>query len=383
MFKAEANLLFRFRNPDIMMQKRRQYLSLEEWWLPPSGLLRLDHEAEIRHETEKEIEMGRSQQKKVLCFGLVMADVLVSGLERLPGNWEEAVGGDRSVIAVGGGATNSARTFARLGESVDLLGRVGGDYFGEFVRKNTEAFGVDCSALASDQERTTGVAVGLIHKNGKRCFVTAQGANRGINKTDFERVNLGQYDFMHINGFFQFPEIEADLRQILQNLHAMGGLVSLDTAASDPFDRWYAAVEPFIDCIDYLFLNDSQMKKMTGKDTVEEGAKALLAAGVKHVIAKLGRDGCVIYDEENEPLHVPSLDVKAVDTTGAGDSFDAAYIMGLRRGWSAVRCARFANTVAGLNCCRLGATAGVPDWATAVQTMNDFYGTKGYEKQYG
>ncbi len=320
--------------------------------------------------------MDVNQQKKVLCFGLIMADVLVNGLERLPENWEEAVGGEQSIIAVGGGAANSARTFARLGEPVDLLGRVGDDYFGEFVRKDTESFGVNCSALLADSEYTTGVAVGLVHKNGKRCFVTAQGANSTIDKRDFERVCLTDYDFMHINGFFQFPGIEPDLCGILKEFHAMGGKVSLDTASSDPFGRWYKAVESFIEDIDYLFLNELQIKMLTGEESIERGAKDLLAAGVKNVIAKLGAEGCVVYGKEKVPVHVNALPVKAVDTTGAGDSFDAAYIIGLRQGWKQEACARFANTVAGMNCSRLGATAGVPDMKTAMEQMSAYYGRR-------
>ena len=318
--------------------------------------------------------MGAQRCKKVLCFGLVMADVLVSGLDRLPQNWEENIGGDRSVIAVGGGASNSARTFGRLGVPVDLLGRVGGDYFGELVRRDIESDGVDCTALATDAARTTGIAVGLVHKNGRRCFVTAQGANRGIDKTDFDRVDLSRYDFMHINGYFQFPNIEPDLRNIIQEFQRMGGRVSLDTAASDPFGRWFAAMDSFIDCIDYLFLNESQLMKVAGKDSLDESAQYLLDVGVKTVIAKTGPEGCKIFSHDSAPLVVLPLPVPVVDTTGAGDSFDAGYIIGLRQGWSMEKCAQFANTVASLNCGKLGATAGVPDWETAIREMDAFYG---------
>ena len=311
----------------------------------------------------------------MLCFGLVMADVLVSGLKRLPRNWEEMVVGESSVIAVGGGAANSARTFAKLGEPVDLLGRVGGDYFGTFVKNDTEACKVNCSALLLDREHTTGVALGLVHKDGNRCFVTVQGANAAMDKTDFERIDFDHYDFMHINGFFQFPGIEPDLKGIIEEVHKRGGRVSLDTASSDPFGRWFTAVEPFIHCVDYLFLNKSQLLLMAGKETVDQGAEAMLEAGVKHVIVKLGQEGCLIYGPE-APVHVPAMRIEAVDTTGAGDSFDAAYIAGLRRGWSQEQCARLANTVAGMNCCHLGSTAGVPDWNIAMERMKLFYGAE-------
>lgn len=317
--------------------------------------------------------MQRTSEKKVLCFGLVMADVLVHGLLRLPRNWEEAVGGENSIIAVGGGAANSARTFGRLGEPVDLLGRVGGDYFGEFVRQDMKTDGVDCTALYTDKASTTGVAVGLVHKDGQRCFVTAQGANRNIDKTDFERVHMRDYDFLHINGYFQFPKIEPDLRPILAEFRARGGKVSLDTASADPFGRWYKAIEPFVDCIDYLFLNSSQLMEIAGEDTIEKSAEKMLSLGVKTVIAKLGADGCRIYQENMEPVHVPALNVKVVDTTGAGDSFDAAFITGLRKGWDFEHAARLANTVAGLNCSKLGATAGVQAWEQILDAMQEFY----------
>lgn len=318
--------------------------------------------------------MRKTSEKKVLCFGLVMADVLVSGLSRLPQNWEEAVGGERSVISVGGGATNSARTFGRLGEAVDLLGRVGGDYFGEFVCRDTKADGVNCKALLIDETASTGVAVGLVHKGGQRCFVTAQGANRNIDKTDFERVDLDDYDFLHINGYFQFPKIEPDLRAVLEDFHGRGGKISLDTASADPFGRWYKAIEPFADCIDYLFLNNTQLMEMAGEATVEKSAEKMLSRGVKTVIAKLGGEGCQIYQAQKETVCVPALKVEAVDTTGAGDSFDAAFITGLRQGWDFEHAARFANTVAGLNCSKLGATAGVLGWEQAVDAMQAFYG---------
>lgn len=319
--------------------------------------------------------VGDKERKRVLCFGLVMADVLVSGMEVLPRDWEETVGGKRSMIAVGGGATNSARTFGKLGEQVDLLGRVGGDYFGEFVRQETMSYGVNCKALYSDEAHSTGVAVGLVHTDGQRCFVTAQGANREIDGSDFERVDLEDYDFIHINGFFQFPKVEQDLRAILGPFRERGGLVSLDTSGSDPFGRWFAALEPFVDCIDYLFLNETQLRKMSGENDLQKGAEKMLSYGVGHMIVKLGPKGCLVFNGlGEEPIHVSAPRVEAIDTTGAGDSFDAAYVMGLRRGWDTVRCAQFANTVAGLNCTMLGATAGVPTWDEAMARMQEFYG---------
>ena len=315
------------------------------------------------------------QQKKVLCFGLITIDVLINGLKKLPENWEEMVSGDQSVVSVGGGAANSGRTFGRLGEQVDLLGRVGADYFGDIVRNEIRTDNVNVDALAADTERSTAVSMGLVHEHdGKRCFVTTIGANDGIDESDFDRVNLADYDFMHINGFFRFPHAEPCLRKKIEEIHGHGGLVSLDTASWDPQNRWMSAMESFIDTIDYIFLNDTQIKALTKKDSVSEAAEYLLERGVKHVIAKLGGDGCTIYKNGIEPLTVPARKGIIIDTSGAGDSFDAAFIIGVRKGWSFEKCARFANVVAGLNCERFGATAGVPNMQTALDEMQAYYG---------
>lgn len=317
--------------------------------------------------------MGNKQEKKVLCFGLVMADVLVNELERLPQNWEETVAGERSLISVGGGASNSARTFGRLGERVDLLGRVGNDFFGEFVRRECEADQVNCKALITDEIKSTGVAVGLVQKGGKRCFITAQGANRRLSKSDFALINPDEYDFLHINGYFQFPQIEPDLKEILLHFNKKNIPVSFDLASSDPSGRWYDAVKPFVDCLDYFFLNDSQLSLLTKKEKMDDGVKQLVNDGVKNVIVKLGADGCAVYDRNMEKTHVTTAPMPVIDTTGAGDSFDAAYVLGLRKNWSPLKCARFANTVAGHNCCKLGATAGVLNYDAAMREMNLIY----------
>lgn len=317
--------------------------------------------------------MEDHKPKKVLCFGLVMADVLVSGLERLPQNWEEAVGGNRSIISVGGGASNSARTFAKLGQPVDLLGRVGGDYFGEFVRRECENDGVNCTTLRVANEYTTGVAVGLVHKNGQRCFVTAQGANRTICREDFDGIVPSDYSFLHINGFFQFPGIEPHLRDILTQFRESGIPISLDLASSDPFGRWFSAIESFISCIDYFILNEGQLRILTGKQEIPDGAHFLMQAGVGTVIVKNGPEGCTIFEAKQQPVKIPTVPLPAVDTTGAGDSFDAAFVVGLLNGWDIVRAAQLANTVASMNCGALGATAGVPDYTTALHVMDEFY----------
>lgn len=315
--------------------------------------------------------MGES--KKVLCAGLIFVDILMNGIPELPSHWEQTLLAKGARLGVGGGAANSAKTFGILGESCDLLGRVGQDGFGSLVEQELQSSNVGTSLLVKDENISTGVATGLVHKDGKRCFITARGANEEFCKEDFLRVDENHYDFLHINGYFQFPKLEPDLRDIMNVFKRKGAKITFDTASWDPSGRWYEAVKSFVDCIDYLFLNDSQLLQLTGKMDVESSAKFLLEKGVKNVVAKLGEKGCALYKMNDAPIYIPTASYSVCDTSGAGDSFDAAFIMGLKQGWDEPICAQFANTVAGLNCCKVGATAGVPDFHTAYKKMNEVY----------
>lgn len=313
------------------------------------------------------------QSKKVLCSGLIFVDVLMNGLEELPSHWEQTLLAEGAHLGIGGGAANSAKTFGILGQECDLHGKVGRDGFGRLVKDEMKRTGVGAELLIEDKEISTGVAAGLVHRQGKRCFVTARGANQEFCKADFAGVNPDKYDFLHINGYFQFPKLEKDLREIMEYFHAAGVTISFDTASWDPSGRWYETVKPFVDCIDYMFLNDAQLMKLTGQTTVEDSAAFLLLAGVKNVVAKLGEEGCALFRSGKPVLKTATVTYPVCDTSGAGDSFDAAYITGLKLGWDESKCGRFANTVAGLNCCKVGSTAGVPDFETACKKMKELY----------
>ena len=316
--------------------------------------------------------MGK-REPGILCAGLVLADVLMSGLKDLPSHWEQTLLADGAVLGTGGGAANSARTLGLLGNTVSLIGCIGNDAFGELVKDQLMDAGVDCTGLRRSCRYSTGVAVGMVKQDGKRCFISARGANQDLDKKDFENLDPTTYGVLHINGFFQFPQLDFALPVILERYRKAGVKISLDTASWDASGRWFESISPFASQLDYLFLNDRQVCQMMQCGSVEEGAGILLAHGVGQVIVKLGALGCIRYRNGDPPLHTPAVKLSVVDTTGAGDSFDAAYLLGTIKGWDEAICARFANTVAGMNCCRVGATAGVPDFETACAKTQLLY----------
>lgn len=309
-----------------------------------------------------------------LCLGLIMRDILVCGVDELPSHWEQTLVADHILSDTGGGAANSARTLGRLGAPVALSGRLGADAFGQAILADLAADHVDAGPVCVDEQSSSGVAVALVRGDGKRCFTTVRGANSRYCARDLASIPWEQYGFVHINGFFQFPALEPDLPDLLCRARRAGCVISFDTASWDATGRWYQRIRPFAQWIDYFFANEAQLAQLTHCDRPDQAADFLMRDGVKQVIAKRGEAGSIRFCSGQPPVSVPAFPVDAVDTTGAGDSFDAAYLYGVSRGWQPRDCARFANTVAGSNCARAGATAGVPDLETALRLCRAHYG---------
>lgn len=315
-----------------------------------------------------------TQSPRFLCLGLIMRDILLSGIPELPRHWEQTLVGKGIKSDTGGGAANSARTLGRLGASVFLSGRVGRDSFAAGIREDLARDSVSLAYLKEDPEYPSGTAVALIRQDGKRCFTTVRGANQSYCRADLAAIRWKDFPFVHINGYFQLPALEPDLPGLLQEMKSAGCTVSFDTASWDPAGRWYESIRPFARFIDCFFANDAQLFQLTGKKAPQAAAAFLLSEGVHTVVAKLGEKGSVTFCPGKPPVAVDAYPVEAADTTGAGDSYDAAYMLGISRGWSPRKCAQFANTVAGMNCSQVGAAAGVPDLGTALSLC---------EKQYG
>lgn len=312
------------------------------------------------------------QKKKFLCTGVIMADILATGLEKFPEHWEETVQSERVVLSPGGGAANSAIAFACLGAAVDLLGKIGIDYLSDFLEAGLLEKHVGTAYLSKTTRKNTGVALGLVHKNGKRCFVTEKGANECLAEVNFMEINLSVYHTLLINGFFQFSSAENTILAFTEKASAQGITIGFDMASWDSSGRWMQALLPFLPWIDYFFTNDAQLEQLTGEASSLKGAKYLLSLGVDTVIVKLGARGCEVIQEALH-IKIPAPDLPVVDTTGAGDSFDAAYLLGIEKGWTHEVCARFANVVAGLNCGKYGATGGVPEFEEALEAVKKIY----------
>ncbi|HZH24390.1 MAG TPA: PfkB family carbohydrate kinase [Solirubrobacteraceae bacterium] len=256
--------------------------------------------------------------RRIVVAGDVMTDVVAA----LSG--PVAHGSDTPArIALRGGGTgaNVAVWLAWAGAQVTLIGRVGDDAAGREAAAALQAEGVD-ARLAIDRSRPTGTCVVLVAPGGERSMLPDAGANAGL-----EAVALPPGTaHLHLAGYALLnPGSRAGARALLTAARRRGIGVSIDPSSAEPIRRAGAgAFLGWAGDADLLVPNRDEATALTGIDEPAGAARALLAHA-REVVVKLGPEGALWTDGEDE-IVAPALPVPVRDTTGAGDAFAAGLL---------------------------------------------------------
>ena len=208
----------------------------------------------------------------------------------------------------------------------------------------------------------------LVRPDGERCFVTnRRGSLRRLSLADIlpalESPAFEQARLVSLASLFVSPALSMDdTAALFRRVKARGKLLCADTTRPKGGETLREAAG-MLEQLDWFFPNAAEAALLTGRCDSEAIADALLDAGVAQVALKLGGQGCLIKGR-GWRARVPAWpDAKCVDTTGAGDTFAAAFMAGLLEGMDPEACARYANAAASLCVERVGATAG--GWTAA------------------
>lgn len=274
----------------------------------------------------------------ILCVGQLVLDILCRPVASLPEDTDTQIV-ETIEMNCGGDGLNVAMNLARLGEKIAMVGRVGQDGFGAFLRQRMEAAGVDIRGLISDGEGHTDACVALIDAKGDRNFLYAPGVNRHFTAADVADAQIPEEGLLHIGGTFLLPGLDGEgTAELFRRAHARGSRTSMD-ATHDASGRWMELIRPCLPHLDVFLPSEMEARSITRQDKPEAMAEVLLAAGVKTVIIKLGEQGCYVTDGQ-EAFFQAAYPVRAVDTTGAGDAFVAGFLHGRAQGHGIRECAR-------------------------------------------
>lgn len=300
--------------------------------------------------------------KKALVIGAAIVDIPLSpvGPEVFgAASWPL----ERIAMQLGGDAANEALTLARLGCEPVLLSKVGRDPAGDFALATLAAAGVDVSLVAREEGLDTGINIVLVREDGERSFITNRnGSLRRLALADLlpalDAPALEGAEVACLASMFVSPQLTLDDTAALFDALKDRGMALCADATRRKHGETLREAGGALSRLDYFFPNLEEAALLTGESDPDAVADALLGCGVGHVALKLGGRGCLLASR-SERHRVPAVPgVRCVDTTGAGDTFAAAFIAALLEGRSFLDCGRCANAAASLCVERVGATAG-------------------------
>jgi ribokinase len=280
---------------------------------------------------------------------------LVTRASRLPRAGETLIGQSFSTVPGGKGA-NQAVASARLGAEVAMIGCVGSDAYGVQLRDALLVEGIDCQAV-SRVDGSSGVALIVVDDSSQNAIVIVAGSNGELTPASLQAADavLQAADVI-------VCQLEVPLETVgyaLKRGRELGKTVILNPApASGPLPaQWYAS-------IDYLIPNESEATALSGVtvdslDSAKLAAAQLIKAGAAKVIITLGAQGA-LFSDGNRVEHLAAPNVKAVDTTAAGDTFVGGFAAALAHGKSEAEAIRFGQVAAALSVTRAGAQPSIP-----------------------
>lgn len=288
----------------------------------------------------------------IVVIGSLNMDIVVES-DRFPVQGETLLGKAIRFLPGGKGA-NQAVASARLGASTRMIGAVGGDSFGRELLQALTNEGIECEGVRAIPDATTGIA-NIFVSQGDNSIIVLSGANHLLSPEDIDRSKqaIEQADIVLL-------QLEIPLETVshaAKLAKSFGKTVVLNPAPAQPLP------ESLLRDVDYITPNRTELSLLTGSsenDDLEASMRKLIGMGARHVITTLGSEGSAFIEAGGPLVQVPGHKVPVVDTTGAGDSFNAAlaYSLALRK--SLEESVSFAAKVSALAVTKFGAQPGMP-----------------------
>lgn len=280
---------------------------------------------------------------QVDAFAEVDQETEVSNLQFLPG----------------GSAANVAVGLSRLGEDVYFLGAVGQHAYTSFLLDSMENVRLDHLQIVDDV--SSGMVMVLVDQKGLRTMYTYPGANVQYEVNRIPEDFCQELDFLHLssphlsiaNQLFAWKERNPRLR------------ISFDPS-SLLTKKGLKPLEPLLSRTDILFVNRSELQDLVGDQELEDALQDLHRLGAKEIFVKMGGEGALYSsaasgtDTARKSIFLPSLPVKAVDSTGSGDAFAVGVLYGFLRGWEKEKILRAGITLGARVVQQVGARTGLP-----------------------
>ncbi len=286
---------------------------------------------------------------KSLVIGDLNVDMIVSGAPQLPVLGHEIPCEDFQTV-MGGAASIFACRLAQLGSEVDIFGKIGADINGDIALKNLRSSGVGTSKVKVQKEIKTGITISLTYPKN-RALVTYMKGIDNLTESEITPEIFHGYNHLHISSIYILRKLLSSISKVFSEAKKQGLTTSLDTNA-DPLNK-YEYINEILGHVDIFLPNDKEAKAIAGINSVNLALEKLNEK-VPVVVIKRGEKGAV-GRHKGKTVKVKPFSIKPVDTTGAGDSFDAGFIYYyLHKNKDFKASIEFANALGALSCLYIG-----------------------------
>jgi len=302
------------------------------------------------------------RSKAVLVVGDLNADLILTGLAGRPRYGREVLVRECS-LTLGGSGALCATGLARLGRPVRFVGLIGRDSTGDMLLEMMRRRGVDVSRVRRDGKCGTGIAVALSNESD-RAFVSFLGTVATATSRTLALDGFAGFAHLHLTSPFLQAGLRPDFPLILKKAREAGLTTSFDPGW-DPAEEW--KLGDLYPWTDILLVNEVEAAAITGLRRPAAAARAL-SARVKVAVVKTGPEGAVAASGD-DAWRVSSYPVKPVDTTGAGDTFDAGFLDATLEGKGVEEALAFGCACGAISTTRPGGFEGQPSRAEALRLM--------------
>jgi sugar/nucleoside kinase (ribokinase family) len=296
----------------------------------------------------------------ILIAGELNLDLILQNYHTFPVLGREVLVDDIT-LTLGSASAICACGLAKLGNAVTFVGKVGSDPWGDLCKSKLASCGVDISRVTTDAALKTGITVSITSPTD-RALVTYPGASAALRAGDFQRESFRGFRHLHISSFYIQQGLRPGIKQLLRLASECGLTTSLDPGY-DPDEKWGRDLLEALSEVDVFLPNEVELEGVTGLDDREEALRSV-ANGRTLTIAKLGAGGCMAL-QAGSTVTVAAFPVDPIDTTGAGDSFNAGFLHAWLRGAPLRDAMSFAGACGALSTLAAGGTGAQPTEAQA------------------
>ena len=263
---------------------------------------------------------------KILCIGEALIDMICTD------KGKSLSDGNNFLKKAGGAPTNVAAAIAALGGNVELAAKVGIDPFGKHLIEVMQDFGISTKYVLQDEHYFTTFAFVSLMENGERDFYFNRGADGQLNLAEVDNINLDEFSIIHFGsatGFLPGP-LQAAYQGLLQKALSKNIFISFDpnfrqllfkTETKTFIDQSWN----FLKYCHFFKVSDDEALLITGASNLTDAVTILLEKTTGIFAITLGKEGTML-GLNKKTVVVPSIPVKPVDTTGAGDAFVGALL---------------------------------------------------------